>query len=105
MPGASVRCLAPVRVDESAVPGQGAASGLNVHPARGVPAIAGDPGQPRGRVRRIVYLGEVAEYEVETGPVTLFVPVANPVAEGLFGEGDAVSIALPAHLVALVPAS
>lgn len=69
------------------------------------PAIAGAQGQPRGRVRRAVYLGEVAEYEVETGPTILLVSVANPVAEGLFAEGDAVAITLPAHPIALVPAS
>jgi iron(III) transport system ATP-binding protein len=70
-----------------------------------LPAAAADPGQPRGRVRRAVYLGGVAEYEVEIGPVALLVSVANPVAEGLFAEGDAVAIALPAHPVAVVPAS
>jgi iron(III) transport system ATP-binding protein len=70
-----------------------------------LPAAAADPGQPRGRVRRTVYLGDVAEYEVEAGPAALLVSVANPVAEGLFSEGDAVAIALPAHPVALVPAS
>jgi iron(III) transport system ATP-binding protein len=70
-----------------------------------VPASAGDPEQPRGRVRRAVYLGDVAEYEIEAGPAVVLVSVANPVAEGLFAEGDTVAIALPAHPVALVPAS
>jgi iron(III) transport system ATP-binding protein len=69
-----------------------------------VPAGAAGPGQARGRVRRTVYLGDVAEYEVETGPATLLVSVANPVEEGLFAEGDAVAIALPTQPVALVPA-
>jgi iron(III) transport system ATP-binding protein len=69
-----------------------------------LPAAGGEPGQPRGRVRRAVYLGDVAEYEVEAGPARLLVSVANPVAEGLFAEGDAVAIALPTHPVALVPA-
>jgi hypothetical protein len=56
-------------------------------------------------VRRAVYLGDVAEYEIEAGPAVVLVSVANPVAEGLFAEGDTVAIALPAHPVALVPAS
>jgi iron(III) transport system ATP-binding protein len=60
-----------------------------------LPAAAAGPGQPVGRVRRVVYLGDVAEYEVEAGPVTLLVSVANPVTEGLFVEGDAVAVALP----------
>jgi ABC-type Fe3+/spermidine/putrescine transport system ATPase subunit len=70
-----------------------------------LPAAAADAGLPRGRVRRTVYLGDVAEYEVEAGPATLLVSMANPVAGGLFVEGDAVAIALPTHPVALVPAS
>jgi iron(III) transport system ATP-binding protein len=70
-----------------------------------LPGAAGDPGQPQGHVRRAVYLGDVAEYEVAAGSVLLLVSVANPVAEGLFAEGDAVAIALPTHPVALVPAS
>jgi iron(III) transport system ATP-binding protein len=70
-----------------------------------LPVAAADPGLPRGRVRRTVYLGDVAEYEVEASPAALLVSVANPVAEGLFAEGDAVAIALPTHPVALVPAS
>jgi iron(III) transport system ATP-binding protein len=70
-----------------------------------LPAAAADPGQPVGRIRRAVYLGDVAEYEVESGPVTLLVSVANPVAEGLFAEGDAVAIGVPVHPVALVPVS
>ena len=68
-------------------------------------AGAADPGRPRGRVRQAVYLGDVAEYRVEAGPVTLLVSIANPVAEGLFAEGDPVAIELPAHPVALVPAA
>jgi iron(III) transport system ATP-binding protein len=59
---------------------------------------------PRGRVRRAVYLGDLAEYEVETGSAALLVTVANPVAEGFFAEGDAVAIVLPRSPVALVPA-
>jgi iron(III) transport system ATP-binding protein len=70
-----------------------------------VPAARAVPGQPRGRVRRTVYLGDVADYEVEVGPATLLVSVANPVAEGLLGPGDPVAIVLPTDPVALVPAS
>jgi hypothetical protein len=51
------------------------------------------------------YLGDVADYEVEVGAATLLVSVANPVAEGLFREGDRVAIALPADPVSVVPAS
>ncbi len=69
-----------------------------------LPALAANLGQPRVRVRRAVYLGDVAEYEVEAGLATLLVSAANPVAEGLFAEGDAVAIALPTQPVALVPA-
>jgi hypothetical protein len=69
------------------------------------PAAGGEPGQARGRIRRAVHLGDVAEYEVEAGPVTLLVSVADPVADGLFAEGDTVAIALPASPVALVRAS
>jgi iron(III) transport system ATP-binding protein len=70
-----------------------------------VPEAAASPGLPRGRVRRVAYLGDVAEYEVEAEAVTLLISVANPVAHGLFAEGHAVAIALPAQPVALVPAS
>jgi iron(III) transport system ATP-binding protein len=70
-----------------------------------LPAAEAAPGQPRGRVRRTVYLGDVADYEVEVAPTTLLVSVANPVVEGLFGEGDAVAIVLPTEPVSLVPAS
>jgi iron(III) transport system ATP-binding protein len=69
------------------------------------PAAGAGPAQARGRIRRAVYLGNVAEYEVEAGPVTLLVSVANPVAGGLFGEGEQVAIALPTDPVALVPGS
>jgi hypothetical protein len=37
--------------------------------------------------------------------VTLLVSVANPVAGGLFAEGEQVAIGLPTDPVALVPAS
>jgi iron(III) transport system ATP-binding protein len=70
-----------------------------------LPEAGADRGLPRGRVRRVVYLGDVAEYEVEAGAVTLVVSVANPVEQGLLAEGHAVAIALPAQPVALVPAS
>jgi iron(III) transport system ATP-binding protein len=63
------------------------------------------PGQPRGRIGRTVYLGDVADYEVEVGATTLLVAMANPVAEGLFSEGDRVGIVLPTDPVSLVPAS
>jgi iron(III) transport system ATP-binding protein len=78
---------------------------LRPEAVRLLPVAAADPGLPRGRVRRTVYLGDVAEYEVEAGPAALLVSVANPVAEGLFAEGETVAIALPTHPVALVPAS
>jgi hypothetical protein len=55
-------------------------------------------------VRRAVYLRDVAEYEVAADPLLLLVSVADPIAEGLFAEGDAVAIALPGYPVALVPA-
>jgi iron(III) transport system ATP-binding protein len=78
---------------------------LRPEAVRLAPAGAADPGHPRGRIRQAVYLGDVAEYEVETGAATLLVSVANPVAEGLFAEGDAVAIVLPTDPVPLVPAS
>jgi iron(III) transport system ATP-binding protein len=102
--------LGPDAVELSVADGTGSAGDaclavLRPEAIRLLPAAAADPGQPVGRVRRAVYLGEVAEYEVEAGPVTLLVSVANPVTEGLFVEGDAVAVALPTHPVALVPTS
>ena len=54
---------------------------------------------------RLEDIDQFPEYEVEAGAVTLVVSVANPVEQGLFAEGHAVAIALPAQPVALVPAS
>jgi iron(III) transport system ATP-binding protein len=70
-----------------------------------VPGARAAPGLPLGRIRRTVYLGDMANYEVEIGAATLLVSVANPVAEGLFTEGDAVALVLPTEPVSLVPAS
>ena len=102
--------LGPVTADLTVADGAGGPrdAGLAVLRPEAIrlrPAAAADPGQPRGRVHRAVYLGDVAEYEVEAGPGSLLVSVANPVADGLFAEGDAVAIALPTHPVAIVPAS
>jgi iron(III) transport system ATP-binding protein len=101
--------LGPAIAELSVADGTGGADAclavLRPEAIRLLPASAARPGQPRGRVRRAVYLGDVAEYEVEAGPTALLVSVANPVAEGLFAEGDAVAITLPTHPVALIPAS
>jgi iron(III) transport system ATP-binding protein len=97
---------AAVELEVADDPGRGSEARLAVlrpEAIRLVPAAA-EPGRPRGRVRRTVYLGDVAEYEVEAGQVTLLVSTTNPVADGLFAEGDAVAIVLPRHPVALVPA-
>jgi iron(III) transport system ATP-binding protein len=71
---------------------------IRLRPAEGAPAD-----RPRGRVRRAVFLGSVAEYEVEAGDARLHVSVANPVADRLFAEGEAVALDLPTEPVALVP--
>ena len=97
---------AELRVADGAGAGPGAwLAVVRPEAIRLVAAGAADPGCPRGRVRQAVYLGDVAEYRVEAGLVTLLVSIANPVAEGLFAEGDPVAIELPAHPVALVPAA
>jgi iron(III) transport system ATP-binding protein len=66
------------------------------------PADALGPGVPRGQVRRVVYLGSLAEYEVETAEGRLLVSVADPPAERVFAEGDVVAIRPPRRPVALV---
>ena len=66
------------------------------------PGDGGPADRPRGYVRRVVFLGTVAEYEVESGEATLLVSVANPVADRLFSEGEAVAIHLPDQPVAVV---
>jgi iron(III) transport system ATP-binding protein len=65
-------------------------------------AESGGPDVPRGRVSRAVFLGAVAEYEVETDGTRLLVSVADPAAGRLFAEGDVVTIHLPETPVALV---
>jgi iron(III) transport system ATP-binding protein len=58
---------------------------------------------PRARVRRVLYLGGVAEYEVDAGGVTLLVSMADPLATRLFAEGEPVAIRFPERPVTLVP--
>jgi iron(III) transport system ATP-binding protein len=58
--------------------------------------------RPRGRVRRAVFLGSVAEYEVDTGDAVLLVSVTDPLAGRLYAEGDRVTVELPARPVVLV---
>jgi iron(III) transport system ATP-binding protein len=59
---------------------------------------------PRGRGRRVRFLGDVAEYEVQTEEGVLLVSGANPLGGRLHGEGDLVAIRPPAGPVALVAA-
>jgi ABC-type Fe3+/spermidine/putrescine transport system ATPase subunit len=68
------------------------------------PADGAAPGVPRGRVRKAVFLGNVAEYEVDAAEVTLLVTAADPLAGGLLAEGQAVAIRPPERPVPLVPA-
>jgi iron(III) transport system ATP-binding protein len=58
----------------------------------------------RGRVGKAVFLGDVAEYEVTVDQGVLLVSVADPLAQGLFREGDLVAVRMPDPPVALVPA-
>jgi iron(III) transport system ATP-binding protein len=71
---------------------------IGLDPAGGAAA----PGGLRGRVRRAVFLGSVAEYEVEVDGAVLLVSVANPLETRLFAEDDVVALRLPARPLALV---
>ncbi|HLE45304.1 MAG TPA: ABC transporter ATP-binding protein [Methylomirabilota bacterium] len=66
------------------------------------PAEGAGPDRPRARVRRTVFLGSVAEYEVEVDGAALLVSVANPLETGLFAEGDVVALRLTARSLVLV---
>lgn len=66
-------------------------------------ADSAPPDRPRGRVRKAVFLGSVAEYEVAVDDTVLLVSVANPLEQGLFQEGDAVAVRMPDPPLALVP--
>ncbi|MGH7318810.1 MAG: ABC transporter ATP-binding protein [Candidatus Rokuibacteriota bacterium] len=84
-------------------PGHGAVLAVLRPEALGLlPADGAPPELPRGRVSRAVFLGSVAEYDVDTGDAVLLVSVADPLAERLYTEGDLVAVALPARPVVLV---
>ncbi len=58
----------------------------------------------RGIVRRAMYLGATAEYEVEWGGTSLLVVSGNPLEEGLLPEGTPVSIDFSPRTLHLLPA-
>ncbi|MBI2468994.1 MAG: ABC transporter ATP-binding protein [Candidatus Rokubacteria bacterium] len=66
------------------------------------PAAAASPDRPCGRIRRAVFLGSVAEYEVALDQTVLLVSVASPLEQRVFQEGDDVAVRLPDPPVALV---
>ena len=66
------------------------------------PAEGAGPDQPRARVRKAVFLGSVAEYEVEVDGAALLVSAANPLETGLFAEDDVVALRLTARPLVLV---
>jgi iron(III) transport system ATP-binding protein len=65
-------------------------------------AAPGDAFQ--GIVRRAMYLGATAEYEVEWGGAMLLVVSGNPLEEGLLSEGTPVAIDFSPRTLHLLPA-
>jgi len=94
-----------VTVAVDGTPGAGTTAGLLVvrPEAVGLAQAAGaPPDRPRGRVRKAVFLGSVAEYEVEVGDTVVLVSVPDPVAGRFHAEGDPVALAFPDRPIVLV---
>jgi ABC-type Fe3+/spermidine/putrescine transport system ATPase subunit len=58
----------------------------------------------RGTVRRAVYLGATAEYEVDWNGMPLLVVSGNPLEQNLIPEGSAVSFDVLPRTIHLLPA-
>jgi iron(III) transport system ATP-binding protein len=84
------------------VPGAARLAVIRPEAIRLEPGAGAAPELPRGRVRQVVFLGPVTDYDVEAGPTRLTVSVADPAAGPPFAAGDLVAIRLPATPVALV---
>jgi iron(III) transport system ATP-binding protein len=68
---------------------------------------ADDRGAPAGfpgRIRRAVYLGASVEYEIEWGDSALLAVGGNPLEQGLFPEGTAVTFDFPSRTAHVLPA-
>lgn len=48
-----------------------------------------------GKVTRAVYMGSVAEYDVQVGEMTVLAVVTSPAEHGIFGVGENVSVGFP----------
>jgi iron(III) transport system ATP-binding protein len=59
----------------------------------------------RGTIRRAIYLGPTAEYEIDWGGSPLLAVSGNPLEQGLLPEGTAVGVDFSPHTVHLLPAA
>lgn len=57
-----------------------------------------------GTVSRVVYMGSVAEYDVDVDGMSLLAVVTSPAEHGLFTVGDKVQVGVPVHMAHLLAA-
>ena len=69
------------------------------------PATAADTRTFAGTVRRVVYLGPTAEYEIDWDGSTLLVVSGSPLENGLLSEGARVAFDIPPVTIHILPQS